>query len=92
MSNEAFAAFMAATDYETEAETLGSSFVFQGSPTGTGPAVAAAPWWVPAEADWAHPEGPNSTIAGNFITYHPFMIQQAFHSLSLIRLSLYSHT
>jgi len=63
VSNEAFAAFMAATDYETEAETLGSSFVFQGSPTGTGPAVAAAPWWVPAEADWAHPEGPNSTIA-----------------------------
>jgi formylglycine-generating enzyme required for sulfatase activity len=66
VTNERFAAFVAATGYVTTAERLGSAFVFAGllpaefEPTR---AVAAAPWWreVPG-ADWAHPEGPHSTL------------------------------
>ena len=55
-----------ATGYRTEAERFGWSFVFGPScrmtflPTR---AVVGAPWWRQVEgADWAHPEGPHSTI------------------------------
>ena len=63
-----FAAFVTSTGYRTDAETYGSSFVFAGLLPADFPAtrgVAAAPWWreVPA-ADWAHPEGPQSDLAG----------------------------
>ncbi len=68
VTNRWFAAFVAATGYATEAEQFNSSFVFyQFVPATLGPtrAVAAAPWWRSIEgADWAHPEGPGSSIEG----------------------------
>ena len=68
VTNEQFAAFVAATGHRTEAERYGSSFVFVGFlPDDLGPtrAVAAAPWWRQVEgADWAHPEGPGERLGG----------------------------
>lgn len=66
VTNESFASFVGATGHRTDAERLGSSFVFAPLlPPGTPPAraVGAAPWWrdVPG-ADWAHPEGPLSSV------------------------------
>ncbi len=69
LSNERFAAFVAATDYRTEAEALGWSFVFRHF---VAPELAAqhpasppgAPWWFAIHgADWRHPEGPGSDLA-----------------------------
>src|SRR5690606_38727276 len=64
VTNERFAAFVAATGHRTEAEEFGWSFVFAGLlPPDFPPtrAVAAAPWWRQVEgADWAQPEGPGS--------------------------------
>lgn len=61
VSNARFAAFVAATGYETEAERLGDSFVFYGFLPDEGrhyQSVAAAPWWrmVPG-ANWRQPFG-----------------------------------
>ena len=65
LTNAEFAAFVAATGHRTEAEAFGWSFVFAGLlPDGFPPTrgVAAAPWWRQVEgADWAHPEGPQSS-------------------------------
>lgn len=68
VSSARFAAFVAATDYETVSERLGASFVFAGFLPAEGPAtraVAQAPWWreVPG-ASWRHPEGPGSSLEG----------------------------
>jgi formylglycine-generating enzyme required for sulfatase activity len=67
VTNDAFAAFVAAARHRTEAERYGSSFVFAGLLPDDFPAtrgVAATPWWREVEgADWAHPEGPHSSIA-----------------------------
>jgi formylglycine-generating enzyme len=66
VSNEAFASFIEATGYATEAERFGWSFVFAGLlPEDFPPtqAVVEAPWWRKVEgADWQHPEGPQSSI------------------------------
>jgi formylglycine-generating enzyme required for sulfatase activity len=67
VTNAEFAAFVDATGHRTTAEGLGTSFVFAGLLPRDFPAtraVAAAPWWreVPG-ADWAHPEGPQSSVA-----------------------------
>ena len=66
VTNAQFAAFVDATGYRTEAEQWGSSFVFAGFlPDDLPPtrAVVAAPWWRQVQrADWAHPEGPHSSI------------------------------
>jgi sulfatase modifying factor 1 len=70
VTNQDFAAFVKDTDYKTEAEVYGWSFVFwshipqdkfQSLVRDT---VAAAPWWcqVPG-AFWNAPEGPGSDIA-----------------------------
>jgi formylglycine-generating enzyme required for sulfatase activity len=68
VSNARFAAFVAATGHRTTAEREGWSFVFAGRlPEDFPPtrAVAAAPWWRAVHgADWAHPEGPRSSLAG----------------------------
>jgi len=68
VTNGAFATFVKATGYVTEAEHLGLSAVFHlqvraeqadilGSATGT-------PWWIVLRgADWRHPYGPQSSIA-----------------------------
>jgi len=57
-----FAAFVDATDYVTDAETYGWSFVFRGllpAPTGVQP--PGLPWWNTMNgATWRHPLGPNS--------------------------------
>lgn len=67
VTNARFAAFVADTGYETDAERLGDSLVFQWLlPKGTPPtqAVADAPWWrVVPGANWQHPLGPNGPDA-----------------------------
>lgn len=64
--NAEYTAFVQATGYRTDAERFGWSFVFVGLlPEDFPPTqgVAAAPWWRVVEgANWAHPEGPRSSI------------------------------
>lgn len=70
VSNDRFAAFVAATGYRTEAEKFGWSFVFSGllddGPSAAIEGVAAgAPWWRGIRgADWSHPIGPGSDLTG----------------------------
>ena len=67
-----FAAFVDSTGFVTEAERLGSSFVFEGLlPADAEPTrgVAAAPWWREVEgATWRSPAGPGAPLAD---TDHP---------------------
>lgn len=73
VSNAQFAAFVADTYYESEAERAGWSYVFAGHrPEERQPAhsAAAARWWRPVRgAQWRHPEGPGSDLAGRW--QHP---------------------
>ncbi|UUY05072.1 formylglycine-generating enzyme family protein [Svornostia abyssi] len=68
VTNAEFAAFVGATGHRTEAEVFGWSFVFvaflpEDFPPTRG--VVGAEWWRQVEgADWAHPEGPHSSIDG----------------------------
>ncbi|XP_069793023.1 formylglycine-generating enzyme isoform X2 [Narcine bancroftii] len=68
VTNAEFERFIKDTDYITEAETFGDSFVFEGLlsdkvKNSITQAVAAAPWWLPVKnASWNHPEGPDSNI------------------------------
>ncbi|XP_076245496.1 formylglycine-generating enzyme isoform X2 [Calliopsis andreniformis] len=68
VSNREFSIFVNATDYRTEAETFGDSFVFGGLlkeefQANLPIAVARAPWWLQIKnANWQHPEGSNSDI------------------------------
>lgn len=68
VSNDEFAAFVAATGHRSTAEGYGWSFVFAGLLPDDHPptrGVAAAPWWRQVEgADWSHPEGPRSDVEG----------------------------
>jgi formylglycine-generating enzyme len=67
VTNEQFDRFVADAGYVTEAERLGWSFVFVGLQDDLQPApgVGRAPWWRQLEgADWRHPEGPQSDLAG----------------------------
>ena len=68
VSNERFAKFVAATGHVTDAERYGWSFVFAGLLPDDFPpthGVAEAPWWRQVfGADWRHPEGPRSSLAG----------------------------
>ncbi len=61
-----FAAFVRATDWQTDAERYGWSFVFGGllpDDFQETRGVAAAPWWRQVfGADWSHPEGPHSDV------------------------------
>ena len=63
-----FAAFVAATDWVTDAERHGWSFVFAGYLPDDFPetrAAIGAPWWRQVEgASWSSPEGPHSSSAG----------------------------
>ena len=68
VTNARFRVFAEATGHLTDAERYRASFVFGGLLPDDFPptrAVAAAPWWreVPG-ADWKHPEGPQSDLAG----------------------------
>lgn len=66
VSNHQFAQFVAATQYVTVAEEVGSSFVFAGLlPDDFEPTrgVVDAPWWREVSgACWRYPEGRGSTI------------------------------
>lgn len=75
-TNEAFARFVGATGYATDAERAGSSFVFEGdvgrhNPDALGMAVVLdTPWWREVDgASWRHPEGPGSDVTAR--GYHP---------------------
>ncbi|HEY6492232.1 MAG TPA: formylglycine-generating enzyme family protein [Trebonia sp.] len=66
---EAFAAFVAATGYLTEAERFGYSAVFEPFFAGPDSSVVGrapgTPWWIGVRgADWRHPEGPSSHVGG----------------------------
>lgn len=64
VTNRQFAAFVAATGYRTAAEREGRSAVFV-QPTGPVDLDNAGNWWRYRQgADWRHPDGPGSDIAG----------------------------
>lgn len=70
VSNQQFAEFVEATDYKTEAEGFGDSFVFKGLVSEEDREryvdfrVLQAPWWYKINGtDWRHPEGPHSSIS-----------------------------
>src|SRR5256885_8339526 len=64
VTNAAFARFVDATGYQTDAERFGWAFVFGGllpDDFEETRGVAAAPWWREVYgADWSHPDGPQS--------------------------------
>ena len=66
VTNEAFVRFVTSTEYKTEAERFGWSFVFEGDlPKSLQPleAVPGVDWWKRVDgACWNHPEGPNSNL------------------------------
>ena len=69
VTNGAFAEFVRKTNYKTEAEQFGWSFVFKGHippeqyPKIVEDTVLGAAWWCKVKgADWRHPEGPDSSI------------------------------
>jgi len=64
VTNRQFAAFVAATGHVTQAEREDRSIVFD--PPGSDElAVDPAQWWkIVAGADWRHPDGPGSDLAG----------------------------
>lgn len=68
VTNAQFEQFVAATNYVTEAERFGWSYVFHKHLTGKAKktsrgTASTAPWWIGVEgACWEHPEGPGSDI------------------------------
>jgi formylglycine-generating enzyme required for sulfatase activity len=68
VTNERFANFVDDTEWVTVAEEWGWSFVFVNflpDDFELTQAAAAAPWWRKVNgADWRHPEGPDSNLAG----------------------------
>jgi sulfatase modifying factor 1 len=68
VTNEKFSEFVKATGYATEAERFGWSFVFQGHLREKLEETIHPPklrWWCKIDgADWRHPEGPDSSVAG----------------------------
>lgn len=68
VTNQQFAAFVQATNYITEAERFGWSFVFyqflsEETAKKVTQSVAGTPWWTVVQgAYWKQPEGPDSTI------------------------------
>ncbi|MCP5262345.1 MAG: formylglycine-generating enzyme family protein [Rhodoferax sp.] len=68
VTNAAFAAFVRATHYVTDAERAGNSFVFylqlpETTRRQMRHAVSGLPWWLPVpDASWQRPEGPGSQV------------------------------
>lgn len=74
VTNVAFARFVKATGYVTEAEQLGVSAVFhlavEASRADVLHRLDTTPWWVAVKgADWRHPAGPLSSIGD--LPHHP---------------------
>lgn len=74
VSNQNFYNFVKETNYKTEAENFGDSFVFEMTlPENLRNEyqdlrAVQAPWWIKLKgATWKHPEGPESNIEGNKI-------------------------
>ncbi|WP_407919683.1 formylglycine-generating enzyme family protein [Derxia lacustris] len=63
VTNAQFAAFVRATGYITEAERTGASAVFIAPRPGQ-PAPPYSWWQLVRGADWRHPQGPRSSLAG----------------------------
>ena len=66
VTNARFAAFVAASGYQTDAERFGWSFVFRDflPPDQPAQSADATPWWCKVDgACWHAPEGPGSSIA-----------------------------
>lgn len=71
VTNEEFALFVQETDYVTESEMFGWSFVFdyfiQDLDSKYQQDIPHLKWWKGVQgANWRHPEGPGSTIAERF--------------------------
>jgi formylglycine-generating enzyme required for sulfatase activity len=69
VTNDAFAMFVAATGYVTDAERYGSSSVFhlavRADPEDVVGYAPSVPWWLQVRgASWQHPDGPGSDLAG----------------------------
>ena len=65
VSNEQFREFVRATEYKTESERFGWSFVFHTHvpKERIEDRALGVEWWCKVSgADWAHPEGPDSSI------------------------------
>jgi formylglycine-generating enzyme required for sulfatase activity len=67
VTNAQFAAFVEATGHRTEAERLGFGAVFHlalaADPDDVLGRARGTPWWLTVRgADWAHPEGPRSSL------------------------------
>lgn len=66
VTNRWFAEFIAATDYVTDAERIGWSFVFHSfvrPHSGPVRQLPTAPWWCAVDgANWRAPEGPGSAV------------------------------
>ena len=79
VSNQDFAEFVKISNFVTEAEKFGSSFVFEAilsdeAKSKISKVVASAPWWMPVtNASWKFPEGPASSILGYFIHFIHFL-------------------
>jgi sulfatase modifying factor 1 len=67
VSNQQFAEFVESTNWQTDAQRFGWSFVFMGLLSDDfllTRSVQGAPWWRQViGADWCHPEGPQSDIS-----------------------------
>lgn len=93
VSNRRFAAFVEATDYVTDAERYGWSFVFGGLLPDEFPdtrGAVQAPWWRQVfGAWWRQPEGPHSSIeecADHPVVHVSWRDAQAFCRWSGVRL------
>jgi len=74
VTNAAFASFVKATGYVTDAERLGASAVFhllvEADPGDVVGRATGTPWWLVVRgADWRRPQGPHSSVAA--LQNHP---------------------
>lgn len=70
VTNVQFADFIAKTGYSTRAERNGGSYVFDPSLRNDSMTLIDAPWWrFEQGANWQHPEGIGSSVAGK--EHHP---------------------